>query len=77
MISSENHLNICEASLKDAESIQLLLEQLGYTLKVEEVSRQIAAFARTGHKVFITKTHERIVGVISIELYGQLVLVVE
>lgn len=68
----ENELNIREANLSDAKSIQGLLEQLGYRSELEQVNSRIMAFENTKQRIFVAELNNVVKGLLSIGLYEQL-----
>jgi N-acetylglutamate synthase-like GNAT family acetyltransferase len=64
---------IRQAVSEDAIPIQILLEQLGYTLTLEQVSDRIAAFNREHQRLVVAEKDNALVGCIGFGCYEHLV----
>lgn len=63
---------IREAHLQDANAVQALLQQLGYSATLLEINNRMQAFANTAHRIFVAERDQQVVGLLSLGLYEQL-----
>ena len=73
-IRALSNMHIRHAIPEDAASIQILLEQLGYTLTVAQVLDRINAFNRDYQQLIVAEKDNTLVGCIGFGCYEHLVL---